>query len=263
MEALRARPARAVRQAAGAEVRAGGRDRGARPQQGLFVGVEYHKRFDRRSLMAKRHYAPGPLRRVRDGRGEADRALLLPPLQLPELVHLRQDRPVRLRRLPLRGPGVLHHRACGRWRSPSPACRGDSPTATKAICGPTAACATRTSALLSVTDGLGYPDDGAGSNDQGLLMYCEGRDARGMIQHDDQDRGVRYSYLEGDRLRRLEVQLRQPRLLPARALGGAGLQAGRLRLRLGGRQPRDDEPHRERRRPSSPRAAGPRPAAHR
>ena len=26
---------------------------------GLFVGVEYHKRFDRRSLMAKRHYALG------------------------------------------------------------------------------------------------------------------------------------------------------------------------------------------------------------
>ena len=27
--------------------------------KGLFVGVEYHKRFDRRSLMAKRHYAEG------------------------------------------------------------------------------------------------------------------------------------------------------------------------------------------------------------
>ena len=52
-------------------------------------------------------------------------------------------------------------------------------------------------ALLSVTDGLGYPDDAAGSNDQGLLMYCEGKNASSMIEHRDNDRGVRYSCLEG------------------------------------------------------------------
>jgi hypothetical protein len=51
-------------------------------------------------------------------------------------------------------------------------------------------------ALLNVTAGLGYPNDAAGSNDQGLLMYCEGPNASGMIQHIDNDRGVRYSYLE-------------------------------------------------------------------
>ena len=48
-----ARPARADGQAAGAEVRPGGRDREAGPRQGLLVGVEYHKRFDRRSLDAR------------------------------------------------------------------------------------------------------------------------------------------------------------------------------------------------------------------
>jgi hypothetical protein len=51
-------------------------------------------------------------------------------------------------------------------------------------------------ALLSVTDGLGYPDEAAGSNDQGLLMYCEGKNACGMIEHRDNDRGVRHCYLE-------------------------------------------------------------------
>jgi hypothetical protein len=51
-------------------------------------------------------------------------------------------------------------------------------------------------ALLAVTAGLGYPNDAAGSNDQGLLMYCEGRDASGMIQHVDNDRGVCYSFLD-------------------------------------------------------------------
>jgi len=59
-----------------------------------------------------------------------------------------------------------------------------------------AACASRNGALLTVTDGLGYPDAAAGSNDQGLLMYCEGKNACGMIEHIDDDRGVRHSYLE-------------------------------------------------------------------
>jgi predicted dehydrogenase len=51
-------------------------------------------------------------------------------------------------------------------------------------------------ALLSVANGLGYPDLAAGSNDQGLLMYCEGSGRSGMIRHDDHDRGVSYSYLD-------------------------------------------------------------------
>ena len=52
-------------------------------------------------------------------------------------------------------------------------------------------------AILSVTDGLGYPDDGAGSNEQCLTMFCEGKGKTGMILHDDQFRGVAHSYLEG------------------------------------------------------------------
>jgi hypothetical protein len=52
-------------------------------------------------------------------------------------------------------------------------------------------------AVLSVIDGLGYPDDGAGSNEQCLTMYFEGEGKTGMIKHNDQFRGVSHSYLEG------------------------------------------------------------------
>jgi predicted dehydrogenase len=52
-------------------------------------------------------------------------------------------------------------------------------------------------ALLSVTNGLGYPDLAAGSNDQGLVMFCEGKDRSGMIRHDDHNRGAAYAYQEG------------------------------------------------------------------
>jgi hypothetical protein len=51
-------------------------------------------------------------------------------------------------------------------------------------------------ALLSVIDGLGYPDDGAGSNDQCLIMFFEGEGRTGLIEHDDQFRGVAHCYLE-------------------------------------------------------------------
>ena len=52
-------------------------------------------------------------------------------------------------------------------------------------------------AILSVTDGLGYPDEGAGSNEQCLTMFCEGPGKTGMIAHDDQFRGVEHCYLTG------------------------------------------------------------------
>jgi hypothetical protein len=52
-------------------------------------------------------------------------------------------------------------------------------------------------ALLSVTNGFGYPDEGAGSNEQCLTMFCEGKGKCGMIIHDDQFRGVIHSYLDG------------------------------------------------------------------
>ncbi|HNT88945.1 MAG TPA: hypothetical protein PKL84_13865, partial [Candidatus Hydrogenedentes bacterium] len=52
-------------------------------------------------------------------------------------------------------------------------------------------------AVLSVIDGLGYPDEGAGSNQQCLEMFFEGKDKSATLRHDDQFRGVTHCYLEG------------------------------------------------------------------
>jgi predicted dehydrogenase len=163
--------------------------------RGLFVGVEYHKRFDRRSLLARRDYRAG-----RFGEFTFGEARLIEPWSyrrsnfqnwfLPEatdpftyvgchyldLVHFITGlRPVEVslfgvrRRFPNGNEGFLWSLASVRWEN---------------------------GALLSVSNGLGYPDRAAGSNDQGLLMYCEGPNASGMIRHDDHHRGVSYSYLE-------------------------------------------------------------------
>jgi D-galacturonate reductase len=164
-------------------------------EKGLFVGVEYHKRFDRRSLMAKRQYALGHF-----GEFTLGEAKLIEPYyyrhsnfqnwfttdktdpfvyvgcHYVDLVYFITGlKPVEVSvsgvkgRFPNGKDGYLWSNGRVRYEN---------------------------GALLSVTDGLGYPDDGAGSNDQGLLMYCEGRERTGMIQHDDQDRGVRHAYLD-------------------------------------------------------------------
>lgn len=51
-------------------------------------------------------------------------------------------------------------------------------------------------ALLSVNGGLGYPDRGPGTNDQGITLYCEGSNCGGIIQHNDQFRGVGYGFVD-------------------------------------------------------------------
>ena len=164
--------------------------------RGLFVGVEYHKRFDRRSLLARRDYRAG-----RFGEFTFGEARLVEPYSyrhsnfqnwfLPEatdpftyvgchyvdLVHFITGlRPAEVslsgvrRRFPNGNEGFLWSLGLVRWEN---------------------------GALLSVSNGLGYPDLAAGSNDQGLLLYCEGPDSSGMIRHDDHERGVSHSYLEG------------------------------------------------------------------
>lgn len=164
-------------------------------ERGLFVGVEYHKRFDRRSLVARRQYALGCF-----GEFRAGEAKLIEPYyyrhsnfqnwftpdktdpfvyvgcHYVDLVYFITG----LKPVAVSVSGVI----------------GRFPNGKEGYMWANGRIRYENGALLSVTDGLGYPDDAAGSNDQGLLLYCEGKDRGGMIAHNDQDRGVRYSYLE-------------------------------------------------------------------
>ena len=165
-------------------------------ERGLFVGVEYHKRFDTRALMAKRHYAAGDFGEFVLGEAKmiepysyrssnfqnwftTDRTdpFVYVGCHYVDLVYFITGlRPVEVSvqgvqgKFPNGNTGYLW--AVGRVRYAN-------------------------GALLTVSDGLGYPDDGAGSNEQGLQMFFEGKGRSGMLKHNDQDRGVQHSYLEG------------------------------------------------------------------
>ncbi len=165
-------------------------------EKGLFVGVEYHKRFDRRSLMARRHYELGHF-----GQFVMGEAKLIEPYfyrhsnfqnwftvdatdpfvyigcHYVDLVYFITG----LKPVEVSSAGV----------------KGRFPNGKEGFLWAQGRVRFENGALLSVVNGLGYPDAGAGSNDQALLMYCEGDGRTGMIKHDDQFRGVTHSYLDG------------------------------------------------------------------
>ena len=164
--------------------------------KGRFVGVEYHKRFDRRALVARRAYALGQF-----GTFVMGEAKLIEPYyyrfsnfqnwftcdrtdpftyigcHYVDLVYFITG----LKPVEVSVQGV----------------RRNFPNGNEAFMWSHARVTWQNGALLSVVNGLGYPDDAAGSNDQGMVLYCEGNNQTGLVFHDDHNRGVAYSYLEG------------------------------------------------------------------
>jgi predicted dehydrogenase len=163
--------------------------------RGSFVGVEYHKRFDRRSLEARRQYRAGRLGEFRCGE-----AKLVEPYyyrhsnfqnwftkdnsdpftyigcHYVDLVYFITG----LRPVEVSVRGV----------------EGQFPNGNVGYLWSSGQVIWENGAILSVTNGLGYPDEGPGTNDQGLCMFCEGADRGAYLHHDDQYRGCSYGYVD-------------------------------------------------------------------
>ena len=165
-------------------------------EKGLFVGVEYHKRFDRRALLAKRQYALGHFGEFVMGEAKMIEPYLYRFSNFQNWFTVDKTDPfvyvgchyvdlvyfiTGLKPVEVSVAGV----------------KGKFPNGNEGYIWANGRVRYQNGALLSVTDGLGYPDDGAGSNEQCLTMFCEGEGKSGMIKHNDQFRGVRHSYLEG------------------------------------------------------------------
>lgn len=164
--------------------------------KGLFVGVEYHKRFDTRALMAKSDYALGHFGEFIMGEAKMIEPFFYRHSNFQNWFTCDQADPFTyvgchyvdlvcfitgLRPASVSVLGV----------------KGKFPNGKEGYMWANGRVTFENGAILSVTDGLGYPDEGAGSNEQCLTMFCEGNGKTGMIKHDDQFRGVSHSYLEG------------------------------------------------------------------
>ena len=165
-------------------------------ERGLYVGVEYHKRLDRRALLAKTLYAEGRFGTFVMGEAKliesyyyrhsnfqnwfvCDKtdSFVYVGCHYVDLVYFITG----LKPVAVSVSGV----------------KGKFPNGNEGYLWANGRVRYENGALLSISAGLGYPDEGAGSNDQALVMYCEGINKSGLIQHDDQDRGVRHSYAVG------------------------------------------------------------------
>lgn len=161
---------------------------------GLFCGIEYHKRFDDRSLMARRQYRMGSFGQFRLGHArlfekwyyrESNFQNWFTPensdaftyigchyVDLVAFITGLQPTAVSVFGVPDRFPngneGWLWTDARVFWEN---------------------------GACLNVQNALGFPDAAAGTNTQGLTMYCSGEGSGALIEHSDQYRGLKYSYI--------------------------------------------------------------------
>ncbi len=162
---------------------------------GCFVGVEYHKRFDRRSLLARKHYRQGDLGEFIMGEAKMIEPYYYRYSNFQNWFTCENTDPfvyvgchyvdltyyiTGLRPVEVTVTGV----------------KGEFPNGKEGYLWANGRVKLENGALLSVTDGLGYPDEGGGSNDQCLNMYFEGEGKGGVLQHNDQFRGVEYGFVK-------------------------------------------------------------------
>ena len=165
-------------------------------EKGLFVGIEYHKRFDRRSLLARRHHELGHFGEFVMGEAKMIEPYFYRSSNFQNWFTCENSDPfvyvgchyvdlvqfiTRLRPVAVSVAGV----------------KGTFPNGNEGYMWANGRVTYENGAVLSVIDGLGYPDEGAGSNEQCLTMYFEGDGKTGMLKHNDQFRGVSHSYLDG------------------------------------------------------------------
>ncbi|MGH9632890.1 MAG: Gfo/Idh/MocA family protein, partial [Bryobacteraceae bacterium] len=164
-------------------------------ERGLVVGVEYHKRFDDRSLIARRRYRSGMFGEFRLGTAclmekwyyrhsnfqnwctvENSDAFSYIGCHYVDLVHFITGL------LPV---SVSVHGIKDRY-----------PNGNEGFLWTDARVIWNNGACLNVQNSLSFPDEAPGTNTQGLTMYSSGNGKGAWLRHDDQYRGMQYCYTE-------------------------------------------------------------------
>lgn len=165
--------------------------------RGLFVGVEYHKRFDDRSLIARRRFREGAFGELRLGTAS-----------LMEKWYYRHSKfqnwftPEHTDAFTYIGCHYvdLVHFITGLLPSAVSVygIKDTFPNGAMGYLWTDARVLWQNGACLNVQNSLSFPDAAPGSNTQGLTLYFgdTARDRGAFLAHDDQYRGMRYAYLD-------------------------------------------------------------------
>jgi len=164
-------------------------------QKGLCVGVEYHKRFDYRNLMARRAYRAGRLGQFRLGQA-----------QMIEKFFYRDSNFMNW--CTCENSDMFTYVGCHYvdlvafitgLRPVSVSVYGivdEYPNGNKGYLWTDGRVLWENGGCLSVVDAIGYPNAGPGGNAQGMTLWCQGPKDATLLVHSDQYRGVKTSYTE-------------------------------------------------------------------
>jgi predicted dehydrogenase len=163
-------------------------------KKGLFVGVEYHKRFDPRVGIARLKYRNGDFGDFRVGI-----ASLIEPWYYRDSNFQNWCTTENSDMFTYIGCHYVDqvHMITGLLptRVSVYGTVEDYPNGNKGYLWTTGRIIWENGACLTVLNGMGYPNIGPGGNSQGLWLFTQGEKDGGLIFHDDQYRGVKHSYI--------------------------------------------------------------------
>lgn len=164
-------------------------------EKGLVIGVEYHKRLDDRALMARRFYREGKFGEFRIGHAEMNEPYYYRHSNFQNWCTLENSDMFTY--VGCHYVDQVHFITGLLPKAVSVYGIVDEyPNGRKGYLWTDARVIWENEACLSVTNIMGYPDEGPGGNFQGIRMYCAGKGKSGMLVHDDQYRGIKYCYVE-------------------------------------------------------------------
>lgn len=161
--------------------------------KGLFVGVEYHKRFDDRVLMARMRYRAGDL-----GEFKVGQATMVEPYYYRDSNFMNWCTTENSDMFTYVGCHYVDQIAFMTGLKPvEVSVHGivdTYPNGNQGYLWTDGRVLWDNGASLSVLDAMGYPNAAAGGNHQGLHMFCKGDSDACVLFHDDQYRGVKASF---------------------------------------------------------------------
>jgi len=162
-------------------------------ERGLVVGVEYHKRFDYRNIMARKSYREGRLGDFRLGQAQ-----MIEPYYYRDSNFQNWCTTENTDLFTYVGCHYVDLVAFITGLLPvSVNVYGivdTYPNGNEGFLWTDGRVIWENGASLSVVDAIGYPDAAAGGNAQGLTMWCQGDSDATLLSHSDQYRGVKASY---------------------------------------------------------------------
>jgi predicted dehydrogenase len=162
-------------------------------ERGLVVGIEYHKRFDDRSLMARRKYRAGLF-----GDFQLGAARLMEKWYYRHSNFQNWCTTENSDAFAYIGCHYVDLVAFITGLEPAAVSvygiRDRYPNGNEGYLWTDARVIWNNGAALNIQNSLSFPDAAPGPNTQGLTMYCKGGKNGALLDHSDQYRGLKYSY---------------------------------------------------------------------